>query len=299
MPYFLRYNKITSTAPRRPIDPEKAEQRREVARIRRASRPASTPTPRKMRVNVPLLRERAVSMTMSPKSLRFLAFWTFSFPAGISEEIAYTVFNSVLTQCRKNMGLEDYLWACEHQKNGTIHYHMLCNRYLRVQSVNRATATSIAYYVERGLAAWGKSSREKFNGVDVKYIFRSNSAAKLPDKQRAALRVVGYIMKYISKDSKPSERRRWHCSRSVSSLPTRIEIEEVDVNVILRDIHSKKVRGHFRKYDYAEVWYAMLLRSPLWYEWFFGGGPPVDAAAQCQHAASTKPECVAGRLNFD
>lgn len=270
----LSYNKVCSTAPRRSRLGSKLGATNNFEDFGGSASRGLEKKPRTMCVNVPLLRARAVSLCMSPQSLRFLAFWTVTFPVGTPEDIAFAVFNSALTQMRKNLNLGSYLWAAETQKNGTIHYHLLCNRYMRIRAVNRIFATSINFHVEAGSIDWGRSSFERYNGVDVKYIFRSSSSATLQHKKRVAQKVVSYIMKYISKNPARTVHRRWHCSRCVSALPCKIEIEEVDMRVLFESMRAAGLRVRFVRYDHCEIYYGNFFGSDLWVDWMFGAMAP-------------------------
>lgn len=294
----LSYNKICSTPPRRVKETSKLGSSDAFDEFGGSESLASGKSQRAMRVNVPLLRARAVSLCMSPKSLRFLAFWTITFPSGLTEDLAFVIFNSALTQMRKNLGLQSYLWAAETQKNGTIHYHLLCNRYMRIQHVNRIFASSINYYAEKGVTSWGKSSVSRYNGVDVKYIFRSNSNATINHKRRVAERVVAYIMKYISKNPAQTVHRRWHCSRCVSDLPVKIEIEEVDMLVLCEDMRKSGMRVRFVKYDHCEVLYGNFFRSDFWAKWLFGAGAPGHRASMAGPTHDDPPRAMPEQLSF-
>lgn len=174
--------------------------------------------PRMYGVNVAKLRAKAIAFALLQASQRFLAFYTVSFPAGLSDDCAYKIWNSCLTFCRAECRLRSYLWVAEYQKNGTIHYHMLTNDYMDVVKINRFVAGSIDYHVQRGAAVWGRSSLERYNGVDVKPVFKRGARPELRTSTVIVERVVRYLSKYVSKDLRCSAHRVWHCSRLVSAL---------------------------------------------------------------------------------
>lgn len=169
-------------------------------------------------MNVSKFRQKAVAYSLLRKSLKFLAFYSISFPGGIQDDICYRIFNSVLTRLRRDMGLKSYMWVMERQKNGTIHYHMLTHDYMNVREVNRLFAVGIEGFVEKGLCTWGRSSLSKYNGVDVKAVIKKGNLAETRKRNVIVERVIGYLAKYMSKEIKSESHRVWHCSRLVSAL---------------------------------------------------------------------------------
>lgn len=153
-------------------------------------------------------------------SQRFLAFYTFSFPKGFDDDMAYKVLNSALTYCRSELGLKSYLWVMERQQNGTIHYHLLTNDFMNVRSVNDFVAGSIDFYVREYGQSWGNSSLSKYNGVDVKAIVRRGPLRRSKRPDEVVAKVIDYLSKYMSKQLQCASHRVWHCSRLVSALFT-------------------------------------------------------------------------------
>lgn len=156
-------------------------------------------------------------------SRKFIAFYSVSFPLGMTDNVAYDIWNLWLTHLRKYYGLSNYLWVTERQKNKTIHFHMLTNQFLPIKNINRTMANIIDNKVSQGLCEWGNSSVTAYNGVDVDSIYNSKRHRKTgkelnPSQVRNWLQK--YITKYVSKNNESFEHLCWHCSRSISQLFT-------------------------------------------------------------------------------
>lgn len=172
------------------------------------------------RMNVSKFKDKATAYAMLRASQRFLAFYTFSFPKGFDDDMAYKVLNSALTYCRSELGLKSYLWVMERQQNGTVHYHLLTNDFMNVRSVNDFVAGSIDFYVREYGQSWGNSSLSKYNGVDVKAIVRRGPLRRSKRPDEVVAKVIDYLSKYMSKQLQCASHRVWHCSRLVSALFT-------------------------------------------------------------------------------
>lgn len=199
----------------------------------------------KYRMNRKEVRKRAIAYSLLSRSMRFLAFYSISFPLGIPDEVAYDIWNRVLTRLRQDAGLRSYLWVSERQQNGTTHYHMLTNDWMDVREVNRYTAVAIEHEVEAGRCTWGRSSLQRYNGVDVKAVVRQRGGMGQVNTLRVVHQVCSYLAKYMSKETHTSARRLWHCSRLVSALVTTAEVSEMDIKAIIEeqriDINQCKV----------------------------------------------------------
>lgn len=161
-------------------------------------------------LNKQKVRDKCMAFFELEASKKFCAFYSVSFPAGAKEETIYKVWNSWLTNLRKTYGLKDYLWVAEYQKNGTLHYHMLCNVFMPIKRVNRAMAIGL-YHNE----LLNDTTIDKYNGVDVKRVTGSRCGLQ------------SYLTKYISKsETHVYKRAPWRCSQSVSALFTSIRIDD-------------------------------------------------------------------------
>lgn len=154
------------------------------------------------------IKRKCFALSRLEKSKKFLAFYSISFPIGLSDDDAYKVFNVWLTRCRKIGGLNTYLWVAERQKNGTIHFHLLTNDHMQIRDVNGYMAIALATAKRKRVEALQIINPEKYNGVDVKLVKGTRKS------------LVSYLVKYISKNDIEFYRLPWHCSRDVSELCT-------------------------------------------------------------------------------
>lgn len=157
-------------------------------------------------LNKSKIKKKCIALSRLAKSKKFLAFYTISFPVGLSDDHCYQVFNTWLTRCRKDKKLSTYVWVAERQKNETIHFHMLTNDNMQIRIVNGYMAIALTTFKRKGIEALQGVNPEKYNGVHVKRVKGSRKS------------VIGYLVKYISKNDLKFYRLPWHCSRDISSL---------------------------------------------------------------------------------
>ncbi|MCJ7449697.1 MAG: hypothetical protein MUO72_18640 [Bacteroidales bacterium] len=184
------------------------------------------------KLNKSKVRKKCHALSRLKKSKNFLAFYSISFPCGLSDEICYKIFNTWLTRCRTNCSLKSYLWIAERQKNGTIHFHMLTNDYMPIIKVNGFMASCLASEREKGVDVLKEIKTENYNGVDVKKV----------DKNRKSL--IGYLTKYITKNDIEFSHLPWHCSRDVSRLFTSINFDSSE-----RDKYFDQIPESPEKYN--------------------------------------------------
>lgn len=164
------------------------------------------------------VRDKADAFFQLRQSARFMAFYSISFPAGTSEDVCFQLFNTWLTRVRKSRKDFEYLWIAERQGNNTVHFHMLTHCFLNIRVVNHFMAAAIQTQVQKGNMEWGNSSKELYNGVDVKHVHNAKGVSR-------------YLTKYMTKRKKDESgamvkeyhmfnRLAWHCSRRVSALFT-------------------------------------------------------------------------------
>lgn len=164
-------------------------------------------------LNKAKIKRKCHAFSRLEKSKKFLAFYSISFPMGLKDDLCYKLFNTWLTRCRKNSGLQSYLWVAERQKNRTIHFHLLTNDYMPIKIVNSYMAAAIATQKKKGIVQLKSVDTEKYNGVDVKKVGNDRKA------------LINYLAKYITKNEIEFYRLPWHCSRDISRLFTSINFE--------------------------------------------------------------------------
>lgn len=197
-------------------------------------------------LNKSKVRDKCTAFFELERSRKFCAFYSVSFPEGSKEEQIYKVWNSWLTNLRKTYGLRDYLWVAEYQKNGTLHYHMLCNVYMNIKRVNRAMGVALFHNDMLG------TTIDKYNGVDVKKVTNNRGGLN------------AYLTKYISKSEEHIYKRApWRCSQSVSALFTSVQIDEETSDKLAREF----ARLPLKKYenDFAEIYFFNVKNGGKWY----------------------------------
>lgn len=187
---------------------------------------------RSYKLNKSKVRKKCNAFSRLEKSKKFLAFYSISFPCGLSDEIAHKIYNTWLTRCRKACGLKSYLWIAERQGNGTIHFHLLTNDFMPIKKVNGFMASCLASEKAKGIEVLKEINIEKYNGVDVKKV----------DKNRKSL--IGYLTKYITKNEIEFTHLPWHCSRDVSRLFTTINFQSAE-----RDKYFDQIPDSSEKYN--------------------------------------------------
>lgn len=170
--------------------------------------------PRVYTLNKSKVKKKCYAISALEKSKKFLAFFTITFPMGLTDQVCYKLFNTWLTRCRKNAGLNTYLWVAERQKNGTLHYHLLTNDYMKIEIVNSYMAKALETEKRKGTEVLQKVDTSIYNGIDVKKVGKKKNA------------LISYLTKYITKNDIEFYRLPWHCSRDVSRLFTSIHFEE-------------------------------------------------------------------------
>lgn len=156
-------------------------------------------------LNKSKVRKRVLAFANLNKSKKFLSFITMTFPCGMSDFGGLIILNIWLTRIRKIRPSFSYLWVCERQKNGTIHFHILTNEYLNIRIINHFAKVAIHNRLTDGYEPDINFDYNKYNGVDVRRIYNTKG-------------VVAYITKYISKNDNKWNHLCWNCSSNISNL---------------------------------------------------------------------------------
>ena len=195
----------------------------------------------KFKLNKSKVRKRCFALSRLEKSKKFLAFYTITFPEGLSDADCYKFFNLWLTRCRKTGGLTTYLWVAERQKNATIHFHMLTNDFMPINIVNGYMVKALTNVKKKGHEKLSNVDTSVYNGIDVKKV----------GKKRKTL--IGYLTKYITKNDIEFYRLPWHCSRNVSKLFTSQYIHDKESEVLLSKLPQDPKKYKILYNDYCEV----------------------------------------------
>lgn len=196
---------------------------------------------------------RAYAYATLRVSMKFLAFYSVTFPEGIADEVAVRIWNNVLTRWRQELGLRSYLWVAEKQQNGTRHYHLLTNDWMPISDTNGIVAAAIDGEVQRGNCEWGNSSLSLYNGVDVKRVSAAGGKSVGGDRSTQVKKVARYLSKYIGKGKSESRWRLWHCSRVVSALVVKAWVQDVDFEYVMEAAEQSNRSWRIYKNDWCDI----------------------------------------------
>lgn len=201
---FFRYTKSGGLESKKEVEIRKnngvekskiiREIRRNVVRENRLKRQllGIAPPPRVRKCNVSKLKRKVASITLI-SAARYKYLVTVSFPIGMSKQMGKQCVYDWLTLLRRRLNLKYYIGFSEYQKNGTIHFHFIFFHYkwIDFKKANAVMATIIDNKFSRYGGNWGRSSKEKYNGVHFD-----------PVKARGVSAVdvaMRYITKYVTK----------------------------------------------------------------------------------------------------
>lgn len=160
-----------------------------------------------------------------------LYFWTISFPAQITDQLAYQAFNTWLTTLRQKKWLNNYLWIAERQTGdrltdpgktptNNIHFHIAIPHYLSVVAANRTMQTILTTFSRRGqLGTFTPRQCKRYNGVDLAKDRKTKKPVNFAIK-KGSRALVNYLTKYVTKNDGTFAHLAWHNSRGFSALFT-------------------------------------------------------------------------------
>ena len=171
-------------------------------------------------MNKKKVRSKIMAYSQLPASKKFLAFYSISFPVGLSDKAIKKIHNTVLTRIRKLRKSFSYIWVAELQKNGTMHFHMITNSYFSIRIINSYYGTAIHNYLFKSIENI-KFLRSSYNGVDVKQIRNHKTVAI-------------YMTKYVTKNETKMEGLSWNCSSDVSALFTSLQMSHAEFIILAK-----------------------------------------------------------------
>lgn len=161
---------------------------------------------------------------------------TGDYPPEFTDKDCNKMFNVWLTKIRKIYGKFNYLWVAEKQKNGRLHYHLITDKFIHINSCQYHWLKTLKTYGftvrtdlqdirKNGFTYKGESGKQikrfKENPLDVKQVRPYYS--KSTKKPFSVLKAIGrYITKYISKNDSEIFAQLWNCSVSISHIATGI-----------------------------------------------------------------------------
>lgn len=154
-------------------------------------------------------------------------FLTLTFIEHVTDQLGNQIFNKFRTAVREQYPDFEYIRIAEHQpdrKEKTIHFHMLCNRYLPVSKWNAMWALNQYNSGLRG----HRENGEVIDQAEFMDAYRAGKVGKLlnPAQMRKVNNITGlatYVTAYVTKQERKEEFGClvWHCSRKVSKMFTR------------------------------------------------------------------------------
>lgn len=175
------------------------------------------------KLNKPKLRGKILAYANLHKSSKFMAFYSISFPKGLSDQTIRKIHNTVLTRLRKRNDRFSYIWIAERQRNGTLHFHVLTNTFFNVRIVNYMYAKAIHNQLMKNPESGISFDYKKYNGCDVKKVISIPALSK-------------YLVKYVTKNNDKMNGLLWNCDSSVSALVTHLYLTEDEFNQIANKI---------------------------------------------------------------
>jgi hypothetical protein len=172
-------------------------------------------------VNKKEVRQRLLAMRNTQRGSKELYFWTVSFPANTSDDLCYQAFNTWLTSLRKYKMLKHYLWVCERQEIGTIHFHIAIPHRMCVQRANAMMRGTLKNMAKEGLIPYSAADKQirKYNGVDIAKNRKTKRVTNFAIKKGERALTV-YLTKYVTKNDTEFTHLAWHNSRAFSALFT-------------------------------------------------------------------------------
>lgn len=187
----------------------------------------------KYRLNKSKVRSKMMAYANLKRSKKFMAFYSISFPKGLPDDIIRTIHNTALTRIRKFRKSFSYIWVCERQKKGTLHFHMLTNEWLNIRIINHIYAKAIKNAIAKIKCDSVSYDWIKYNGVDVKLV-------------QNVLKLTKYLTKYLTKNNEEFNGLCWNCDSSISALVTTLylnddEFKQIAKKVILWKSFDKEI----------------------------------------------------------
>jgi len=180
------------------------------------------------RIKKSLVKHRLLNLINALPKTQPLHFVTVTFPNTISDEIAYKVFNTWLTRCRKAKLISSYLWIAERQKIGTIHFHIAIPDYFKVWLANRYMQQCLTTQVRKQQLNWNIQAAKRYNGVDLAKIKGTNRVNNF-NCRKGKKSLSNYLTKYITKNNTEFNRLAWHNSRDFGVVITKVTCTKAEL----------------------------------------------------------------------
>lgn len=185
------------------------------------------------------------------QSLKFLAFYSVTFPSGTQDNTCYKIWNIFLTRLRERYAKFEYIWVVERQServkfgdkkgqdNNTIHFHLLTNIWMPIRPIQEIFNSIIS---KQQWKCNDKAIRRddifNLNGVDSRRVrsykgvrdYMAKKRIMEYEKHEGDAYVGQKVRQYVTKNNTVFDRLTWHCSRLVSSLFTKVIVADYDLH---------------------------------------------------------------------
>ena len=199
----------------------------------------------KYQINKQLVKSKMESWARVVKPKSFFAFYSISFPCGFKDTDAMKVLNIWLTRIRKFKKCVNYIWVSERQKNGTVHYHVLIDKFLNIRLLNHYAAKSIDNVMKSNGLNGMNWNYKKYNGVDVQRVMNLKGLKK-------------YMTKYVTKSYESFNTLANGMSLMISKLGTKIRVHTRDLEMYV-DYFKDWFSGKWEKNVRVLSNYAMFI----------------------------------------
>lgn len=188
---------------------------------------------------------------------KFCKFVTITFPCGTSDNTAHKLLNIFTTRLRKKYDFKDYLWVAERQKNDTLHFHMVINKFMPIKEINNFMRVSINNLIKKGEIERGNGDFLNYNGIDISKKIGTN------------LQMAKYMTKYITKNKTTSERLLNYCSISISRLFTSqvftdTELQNLEDSALIK-VNKNKIFGN----DFIDFYGVKIIKQDIVFKELF------------------------------
>jgi hypothetical protein len=201
-----------------------------------------------------LAKDKEVSSSYHGRTFKFkLSFITLTLSSAqihSDHEIKHTLLNQLLTEARKRWGVRHYLWRAESQKNGNIHFHIVCDRFIpwselrdtwnRIQNklgyVDRYREEMKAFHAggfnvrQDLLKTWSYKNQVRAYRTGSKNDWNSPNSTDIHSIIRIS-NLAAYLSKYCTKNDngRKIEGRLWGLSESLSQVNGCIEVLDTEL----------------------------------------------------------------------
>ena len=179
------------------------------------------------------VRRTVISWVGAIGGISRVRFTTVSFPLGTPDHTAKACLNIFFTRWRKAIPDLSYLWTAERQTNGTIHFHIVTNRFTDVQLLNGWMKASLKTRL-KDIPNYSADQLTIYNGVDI--------AARVYSKSG----IEGYLAKYLTKAQNSGINQPWHRSRKMGELATKIRVDAVSIRSLFSFLKSAYISEDHR-----------------------------------------------------